>query len=101
MRPSAHRRRPPLPTLVTRGFAFGQARAKGSLMPPSGEALGEIEHRPHLYQYWATMGRGMIQLVSVVARASRVRPMYAGVAVTAAVTCLSMSAFGGTPVAHR
>jgi len=66
-------------------------------MPPSGEALGEIEHRPHLYQYWATMGRGMIQLVSVVARASRVRPLYAGVAVTAAVTCLSMSAFGGTP----
>jgi hypothetical protein len=31
--PIRHRRRPPLPTLVTQGFAFGQARVKTTLVP--------------------------------------------------------------------
>ena len=46
----------------------------------------DLNHRPHPYQYWAIMSRGMIQLVSVVARASRIGLMCAGVAVTVAVS---------------
>jgi hypothetical protein len=46
----------------------------------------ELVKRPFPCQYWATMGRGMIHLVSVVVRVRPVGLLGAGVAVTVAVS---------------